>query len=77
MADTPLLEVKNLKTFFYTPDGVVKAVNGVSFAVKKGETLGLVGESGCGKTTIGRALLRLVNPRSGSISFFLRQAVRP
>ena len=45
-----LLEVKNLKTYFYTEDGVVKAVDGVDFAVKRGEVLGLVGESGCGKS---------------------------
>ena len=45
-----LLEVKNLKTYFYTDDGVVKSVDGVSFSVEKGKTLGIVGESGCGKS---------------------------
>ncbi|MCK4377087.1 MAG: ATP-binding cassette domain-containing protein, partial [Actinomycetia bacterium] len=48
----PLLEVKNLTTRFYTQDGVVYAVNGINFYVNKGETLGVVGESGCGKTTV-------------------------
>ena len=46
----PLLEVRNLKTYFYTQDGVVKAVDGVSYDVNRGETIALVGESGCGKT---------------------------
>ena len=45
-----LLEVKNLKTYFYTDDGVVKSVDDVSFSVEKGKTLGIVGESGCGKS---------------------------
>lgn len=56
----PLLEVKNLKTYFYTEDGVVKAVDGVSFDVKPGEVLGLVGESGCGKSVTSFSVLRLV-----------------
>ena len=47
----------------------VKAVNGVSFQVKKGETFGLVGESGCGKTTLGRTIIRLYNPTSGEVVF--------
>lgn len=71
-----LLSVNNLKVYFPITKGVfstvagyVKAVDDVSFDVKPGETLGLVGESGCGKTTIGRALLRLVNPTGGQVLF--------
>lgn len=56
----PLLEVKNLKTYFYTEDGVVKAVDGVDFTVNSGEVLGLVGESGCGKSVTSFSILRLV-----------------
>ncbi len=55
-----LLEVKNLKTYFYTEDGVVKAVDGVDFYVKQGEVLGLVGESGCGKSVTSLSIMRLV-----------------
>jgi oligopeptide/dipeptide ABC transporter ATP-binding protein len=55
-----LLEVRNLKTYFYTEDGVVKAVDGVDFAVKRGEVLGLVGESGCGKSVTSLSIMRLV-----------------
>lgn len=57
----PLLEIKNLKTYFFTADGVVKAVDGVSFNVKPGEILGLVGESGCGKSVTSFSVLRLVD----------------
>ena len=71
-----LLEVNNLvKRFpirgglFSKEIGAVNAVNNVSFKIKKGETLGLVGESGCGKTTLGRSLLRLIEPTSGQIIF--------
>lgn len=71
-----LLVVDNLVKYFPVRSGLlqrvnawVQAVDKVSFAVKKGETLGLVGESGCGKTTVGRTLLRLVEPTSGSVSF--------
>jgi oligopeptide/dipeptide ABC transporter ATP-binding protein len=71
-----LMVVKDLKTFFPVRSGVlrrvtghVKAVDGVSFAIKRGECLGLVGESGCGKTTVGRTLLRLVEPTAGSVQF--------
>ena len=56
----PLLEVKNLKTYFFTEDGVVKAVDGVDFAVYPGEVLGLVGESGCGKSVSSFSIMRLV-----------------
>jgi oligopeptide/dipeptide ABC transporter ATP-binding protein len=55
-----LLEVRNLKTYFYTEDGVVKAVDGVDFEVKRGEVLGLVGESGCGKSVTSFSIMRLV-----------------
>ena len=67
-----LLEVKNLKQYFNIPMGMftskpLKAVDDVSFTIKKGETLGLVGESGCGKTTVGRTLLHLYKPTAGEI----------
>jgi oligopeptide/dipeptide ABC transporter ATP-binding protein len=68
MSET-LLEVKNLKKFFHTKKGLLKAVNNVSFAIPKGETLGIVGESGCGKTTTGRAVIRLVEATDGEILF--------
>ncbi len=55
-----ILEVRNLKTYFYTEDGVVKAVDGVDFAVRRGEVLGLVGESGCGKSVTSLSIMRLV-----------------
>jgi peptide/nickel transport system ATP-binding protein len=58
----PLLEVHNLKTYFYTEDGVVKAVDGVDFDVYPGEVLGLVGESGCGKSVTSFSIMRLVGP---------------
>jgi len=71
-----LLDVKNLKMYFPVTRGLmrhtvaeVKAVDDVSFKVKRGETLGLVGESGCGKTTTGRCILRLYEPTSGQITF--------
>lgn len=57
----PLLEVRNLKTYFFTEDGVVKAVDGVDFHVNPGEILGLVGESGCGKSVTSFSILRLVD----------------
>ena len=57
----PLLEVKNLKTHFFTEDGVVHAVDGVDFAVYPGEILGLVGESGCGKSVTALSVMRLVS----------------
>ena len=59
--NTPLLEVKNLKTYYYTEDGVVKAVDGVDFHVNPGEVLGLVGESGCGKSVTSLSIMRLVD----------------
>jgi len=57
-----VLEVKNLKTYFYTEEGVVKAVDDVSFSVEKGKTLGLVGESGCGKSVTAMSISRLISP---------------
>jgi oligopeptide/dipeptide ABC transporter ATP-binding protein len=57
----PFLEVKNLKTYFYTEDGVVKAVDGVDFKVYPGEVLGLVGESGCGKSVTSLSIMRLIS----------------
>lgn len=56
----PILEVKNLKTYFYTREGVVKAVDGVDFFVRPGEVLGLVGESGCGKSVTSKSIMRLI-----------------
>ena len=75
-AATPLVEVRDLVKRFPIHGGIlqrtvaeVQAVDGVSFDIHRGETLGLVGESGCGKTTVGRLLLRLIDPTSGSIRF--------
>ena len=75
-ATEPLLSVRNLRKYFPIRRGMlsrvaayVKAVDDISFDIKKGETLGLVGESGCGKTTAGRAILRLIEPDAGSIRF--------
>jgi oligopeptide transport system ATP-binding protein len=72
----PLLEVRDLKKYFPMhgglfrgPQDYVKAIDGVSLDVEDGETLGLVGESGCGKTTLGRCLVRLIEPTSGNITF--------
>ena len=67
MADTPLLEVRNLKTYFFTPDGIVRAVNGVSYTLDDGEALGLVGESGCGKSVSALSLMRLIPTPPGKI----------
>ena len=69
-----LLEVKGLKQYFKIPNGflrslTLKAVDDVSFAIKEGETLGLVGESGCGKTTVGRSILHLYQPTAGEVIF--------
>lgn len=68
-----LLEVKNLKKWFPVKSGkgktFVKAVDGVSFVLNKGETLGVVGESGCGKSTMGRSVLRLIEPTEGEVTF--------
>jgi len=64
-----ILEVKDLVKYFQSGRYVVHAVDGVSFSIRKGRTLGIVGESGCGKTTIGRCILRLIEPTSGQVLF--------
>ena len=68
-----ILEVKNLKTYFYTEDGIVKSVDGVDFIVKRGEVMGLVGESGCGKSVTSLTIMRLIGQPGkvvdGSITF--------
>ena len=68
MADN-ILEVKHLKKYFETPRGTLHAVDDVSFSIQRGKTLGIVGESGCGKSTTGRAILRLIEPTSGQVLF--------
>ena len=68
-SSSPLLEVKNLKKYFKTPKGMLHAVDDVSFTIDRGRTLGVVGESGCGKSTTGRAILRVVEPTEGEILF--------
>ena len=72
----PILQVRDLKKYFPIRKGLlsrivghVKALDGVSFDVQTGEVLGLVGESGCGKTTAGRCILQLIPPTSGSVRF--------
>src|SRR5215475_6311443 len=74
--DRPLLEVRDLKRYFAAADGLlsphqpeVRAVDSVSFTISGGETYGLVGESGCGKSTTGRCILRLIEPTSGEVWF--------
>ncbi|MCG2768250.1 MAG: ATP-binding cassette domain-containing protein, partial [Anaerolineae bacterium] len=72
-----LVEIKDLRMWFPITQGIIiqrhvgdiKAVDGVSFTIRKGETLGLVGESGCGKTTTGRAILQLYRPTGGEVLF--------
>lgn len=68
-SSSPLLEVKKLKKYFKTPKGMLHAVDDVSFTIDRGRTLGVVGESGCGKSTTGRAILRIVEPTEGEILF--------
>ena len=64
----PLLAVRDLKTYFYTADGVTRAVDGISFSLGSGETLGIVGESGCGKSVTALSILQLLPPRIGRIA---------
>ena len=76
----PLIEVQNLKQYFNINMGMfktkpLKAVDGVSFSINKGETLGLVGESGCGKTTVGRTILQLYKPTDGKIFYNGKEVV--
>ena len=80
-ADAPLVEVRGLKLYFQVAAGfmktaMLKAVDDVSFTIGRGETLGLVGESGCGKTTVGRALLHLYKPTAGEVIFDGRKVDR-
>jgi len=84
MKDNVILSVRNLKTYFpilggmfKRTIGVVKAVDGVSFDLHKNETIGLVGESGCGKTTIGNTILNLIKPESGEIFFKNQRLIAP
>ena len=67
MQDTPVLQVKSLKTYFSTDDGIVKAVDGVSFAIDRGETLGIVGESGSGKSVTNLSVMKLIPSPPGRI----------
>lgn len=69
MTAPTLVQITNLKKHFPAGKQLVRAVDGLSFTIERGETLGLVGESGCGKTTVGRCLLRLIEPTSGAINF--------
>lgn len=84
MASKTILEVQNLTKYFNTPAGQLHAVDGVSFSIEEGKTLGIVGESGCGKSTTGRTILKLIEPTSGKILFdgqdithYSRKQMRP
>ena len=69
MSNAPLLVIENLSKYFNTAAGQLHAVDGVSFTLEEGKTLGIVGESGCGKSTTGRCILKLIEPTSGKIIF--------
>ena len=82
MSEAPLLNVVDLAKQFPLGGGIlskprawIKAVDGVSFAVSRGESFGLVGESGCGKTTLGRLILRLIEPSGGRVEFAGRDII--
>ncbi|MDR0862685.1 MAG: ATP-binding cassette domain-containing protein [Oscillospiraceae bacterium] len=74
---TPLLEVRDLKKYFQNKGGMLHAVDGVNFKLEAGQTLGVVGESGCGKTTLGRTVLHLTEPTSGQILFEGKDITNP
>src|ERR671930_2171544 len=82
--DGELLRVEHLKMYFPITQGIilqrqvgwVRAVDDISFTVKRGETLGLVGESGCGKSTTGRAILQLYKPTAGNVNFLNKDLVK-
>src|SRR5215216_876651 len=71
-SEVALLEVENLQTHFRTPEGVNRAVDGVSFSVDEGETLAIVGESGCGKSVTANSILRLIPEPPGKIAGAIR-----
>ena len=75
-----LIEISELKTVFPTDDGIVRAVDGVSFSISRGKTLGLVGESGCGKSITGLSILQLVPPpgviEDGNILYYRDESDR-
>lgn len=75
--NVPLLEVKDLKKYFKTSRGMLHAVDNINFSLMQGKTLGVVGESGCGKTTLGRTILHLIEPTSGEIWFEGRDISKP
>lgn len=66
---TPLIETKNLKKYFKTPQGDLHAVDDINLTIERGQTLGVVGESGCGKSTLGRTILRLLEPTEGEVLY--------
>lgn len=74
--ERPILEVNHLKKYFKTPKGMLHAVDDVTFSIQRGKTLGVVGESGCGKSTTGRAILRLIEPTAGEVMFEGRDVLK-